>query len=67
MRRVQYRTVEPLLYVGAGVIGATGFWLIVDGYRLGVSRWRRPDLTERLLPYHCGIAEEAEAWLTKEG
>ena len=27
------RTVEPLLYVVAGVIGGTGVWLIVDGYR----------------------------------
>jgi hypothetical protein len=59
--------VESLLYVAAGVIGGTGFWLIVDGYRSGDSRRRRPDLTERLLPYHCGIAEEAEAWLTQEG
>ena len=63
--RVLSRTVEPLLYVVAGVIGGTGGWLIVDSYRAERRRRPRPDLAERLLPYQRGIADEAEAWLTQ--
>jgi hypothetical protein len=58
-----------MLYVVAGVIGGSGTWLIVDGYRSERRRRRlRPSLTQRLLlPYHRGIADEAEAWLTQQG
>jgi hypothetical protein len=60
--------VESLLYVVAGVIGVTGFWLIINGYRGAERRDReqQPDLAERLLPYHREIADEAEAWLTRQ-
>ena len=66
MRTVLSRSVEPLLYVVAGVIGGTGAWLIVDSYR-AERRRRRPDLAERLLPYEPRLADEAEAWLTEQG
>jgi hypothetical protein len=58
--------VELLLYVVAGVIGRTGLWLIVDGCRRERPRRQRPDLAERLLPYHRGIGDEAEVWLSEQ-
>jgi hypothetical protein len=58
--------VEQFLYVAAGLIGGTGVCLIIDGYRNGRRRQRRPDLAERLLPYQPGIADEAETWLIKQ-
>jgi hypothetical protein len=60
------QAVEQLLYVVAGLIGGTGLYLIVDGYRTDGRRRRRLDLAERLLPYKHGIADEAEAWLTQQ-
>jgi hypothetical protein len=48
--------------VGAVVFGLVwaGSWLIIDG----LSRPRRPDLTERLAPFHrVSVADEAQSWL----
>ena len=57
---------QQFLYVVAGLIGGTGVCLVIDGYRTGRRRQRRPDLAERLLPYQPGIADEAETWLTRQ-
>jgi hypothetical protein len=58
--------VEHFLYVASGLLGGTGVCLVIDGYRTGRRRQRRPDLAERLLPYQPGIADEAETWLTQQ-
>lgn len=37
-----------------------GSWLIIDG----LTRRRRPDLTERLAPFHRdSVADQAQSWL----
>jgi hypothetical protein len=48
----------------AGVLFWVGATLIIDGY---LRRQRRPDLAERLRPFHPSIADEAQEWLQRHG
>ncbi len=52
-----------LILVIAVVLAGTGFTLILDGIR---NRPRRPNLTERLLPFMPSVADEAEGWLRRQ-
>jgi hypothetical protein len=44
----------------AAVLALTGAGCIVSWLRANV---RQPDLTDRLLPFHGSVGDEAEAWL----
>jgi hypothetical protein len=56
--------VVVLVLVLSALSAGTGSALIVDGWR----RARRPDLTERLMPFRpVSVAHEAEEWLDQNG